>query len=56
MEEKYQNSERCVQNPMDALYDEDREELAAVQELQDQLLAYLENQTTVKGLEEHVKW
>ncbi|OWK59152.1 Ankyrin repeat domain-containing protein 26 [Lonchura striata] len=55
VEEKYLNSERCVQNLMATLNDKDREELAAAQELQDQLLAYLENQTTMKGLEEHLQ-
>ncbi|XP_066175072.1 ankyrin repeat domain-containing protein 26-like [Sylvia atricapilla] len=35
--------------------EKEREELAAVQELQDQLSAYFENQTTVKQLQEHVK-
>ncbi|XP_058661935.1 ankyrin repeat domain-containing protein 26-like [Ammospiza caudacuta] len=55
MEEKYQNSESFVQNLMATSDEEDREELSAVQALQDQLLAYLENQTTVKGLTEHVQ-
>nr|XP_030113128.3 ankyrin repeat domain-containing protein 26-like [Taeniopygia guttata] len=55
VEEKYLNLERCVQNLMATLNDKDREELAAAQELQNQLLAYLENQTTMKGLEEHLQ-
>ncbi|XP_023801342.1 ankyrin repeat domain-containing protein 26-like [Cyanistes caeruleus] len=40
---------------MAALDKKDREELAAAQELQDQLLACFQNQTTVKQLEEHVQ-
>ncbi|XP_072777670.1 ankyrin repeat domain-containing protein 26-like isoform X2 [Taeniopygia guttata] len=55
VEEKYLNLERCVQNLMATLNDKDREVLAAAQELQNQLLAYLENQTTMKGLEEHLQ-
>ncbi|KAM7056344.1 ankyrin repeat domain-containing protein 26-like isoform 3-T3 [Acridotheres tristis] len=55
VEEKYRNSERCIQNLMASVDEKEREELAAAQELQDQLSAYFENQTTVKQLEEHVK-
>ncbi|CAN8210864.1 unnamed protein product [Coccothraustes coccothraustes] len=52
VEEKYRNSKCCVQNRM-ATLDEKERETASVQELQGQLLAYLE---TVKQLEEHVQW
>ncbi|KAF2974581.1 hypothetical protein EK904_001448 [Melospiza melodia maxima] len=52
MEEKYQNSEACVQNLMATSDEKERETTASVQELQDQLSAYLE---TVKQLEEHVQ-
>ena len=55
MEEKYLNSEHCIQNIMAAVDDKDKEELAVALELQDQLSAYLEKQTTVKQLEEHVQ-
>ncbi|XP_064277608.1 ankyrin repeat domain-containing protein 26-like [Passer domesticus] len=55
VEEKYRNSECCVHNLMATSNDKDRQELAAVQELQDQLLAYLENEATVKRLQEHVQ-
>ncbi|XP_056368822.1 POTE ankyrin domain family member B-like [Oenanthe melanoleuca] len=54
MEEKYLNSERCVQNLMAALEEKDRQEVAATLELEDQLSAYVEYQTTVKQLEEHM--
>ena len=40
---------------MAALEKNDKEELAAAQELQDQLSVHLEKQTTVKQLEEHVQ-
>lgn len=40
---------------MVALDEKEREELAAAQDLQDQVSAYFENQTTVKQLEEHVQ-
>ncbi|KAM7056876.1 uncharacterized protein M8220_003164 [Acridotheres tristis] len=55
VEDKYQNSECRIENLMASVDEKEREELAAAQELQDQLSAYFENQTTVKQLEEHVK-
>ncbi|XP_066040616.1 ankyrin repeat domain-containing protein 26-like [Chamaea fasciata] len=55
MEEKYLNSERCVRDLKTAMDEREREELAAAQELQDQLGAYFENQTAVKQLQEHVQ-
>ena len=55
MDEKYLQSEHCIQNLMAALEKNDKEELAAAQELQDQLSVHLEKQTTVKQLEEHMQ-
>ncbi|KAL9853797.1 uncharacterized protein GJ701_003388 [Geothlypis trichas] len=55
MKENYLKSQHVIHDLKIALDDKDREELSAVQKLQDQLLAYLENQTTVKGLTEHVQ-
>ncbi|XP_062348485.1 ankyrin repeat domain-containing protein 26-like [Cinclus cinclus] len=55
VEEKYLNAEKYVQNLMASMDEKDREELAAAEELQDQLLAYFKNHTTVKQLEEHVQ-
>ncbi|XP_056372303.1 ankyrin repeat domain-containing protein 7 [Oenanthe melanoleuca] len=52
VEEKYLNSQRCVQNLMAALEEKERETTASAMKLQDQVLEYLE---TVKQLEEYME-
>ncbi|NXJ28837.1 ANR26 protein, partial [Dicrurus megarhynchus] len=55
MEQKYLQSERCVQDLKISLDNKEREATASAQKLQDQLLASSETNTTIKQLEEHVQ-
>ncbi|XP_039426334.1 ankyrin repeat domain-containing protein 26-like isoform X5 [Corvus cornix cornix] len=55
MEQKFLQSERCINDLKIALDNKEREATASAQKLQDQLLASSETNTTIKQLEEHVQ-